>query len=220
MSSTDPKDCGPTVSRHLRVAALAAVAATLGDFGQLWTVAAGRTELAVTAPPEWLLVPATLAGALGIPFYALGYRARAQGTAAEAPLRSRVVGIAGTAFAVLGGTVHAVTGVLVHARVGSIASGLDPLAGILASGPIVLSLWAFALAAFLVAAGAESALPQPAAERLAGPLVLTILVSVAAAALPLPWRDIVQPAAVNIAHVLFFARLCRAARPRLSPAVP
>lgn len=192
-----------------RIATVCAVLATLGDFGQLWTGNSGRPELGLVPPPGWLIVPATLAGALGIPFYALGYVARAKQAGDGASRRATIVAWAGSAFAVLGGTVHAVTGVLVHSRVGQIASGLDPLAGILASGPIVLTLWALALAAFLVASTAELMLPQAPRERVASPLVLTILLSVASSLLPLPWRDIVQPAAVNIAHVLFFAILSR-----------
>jgi hypothetical protein len=193
----------------VRIATVGAVMATLGDFGQLWTANSGRPELGLVPPPAWLIVPATLAGALGIPLYALGYVARARLAGAVASRRTAIVAWAGAAFAVIGGTVHAVTGVLVHSRVGQIASGLDPLAGILASGPIVLTLWALALAAFLVASTAELMLPQAPRERLASPLVLTLVLSAATSLLPLPWRDIVQPAVVNLAHVLFFATLLR-----------
>jgi len=195
----------PSTVTLARIATACAVAASLGDFGQLWTVNSGRPELELAPPPQWLVIAATLAGALGIPFYALGYVARARAAWAEAPRRAMVVAWAGTAFAVLGGIVHAVTGVLVHLEVGQIARGLDPMAGILASGSIVLTLWALALATFLVASIAECTLPQSWSERLAGPLALTIVLTVASSALPLPWRDIVQPAAVNLAHVLFFA---------------
>ena len=199
----------PTAATLVRIATACAVAATLGDFGQLWTVNAGRPDLGLAAPPGWLVIPATLAGALGIPFYALGYVARARPALSGMPRLAKLVAGAGTAFAVLGGIVHAVTGVLVHGKVGQIAGGLDPMAGILASGPIVLTLWTLALAAFLVAASAELMLPQARRERLANPLVLTVLLTTAASLLPLPWRDIVQPAAVNLAHVVFFASLSR-----------
>jgi hypothetical protein len=88
---------------------------------------------------------------------------------------------------------------------GDIASGLDPLAGILASGPIVLSLWALAAAALLGAAAAEAALPQPAWRRMLNPGVLLVVLTGLAQALPLPWRDVLGPAAANLAHVGFFA---------------
>jgi hypothetical protein len=111
------------------------------------------------------------------------------------------------AFAVLGGVVHAVTGVLIWAGVGAIASGLDPLQGILTSGPIVLSLWGLAGVALLGAAACEAALPQTPGRRLLNPVVLLVVLAVLARALPLPWCDLLGPASVNLAHVAFFASL-------------
>lgn len=190
----------------------AAVVATLGDLGELWTVNAGRAELALSAPPEWLIVPATLAGALRIPLYALGYFGRARSLVSAAPLRARVVIVGGAVFSVLGAIVHTVTGVLIQGRVGGIASGLDPLAGILASGPIALTLWGLALAAFLVVSAAEASLPQRAGARLANPLLLTVGLTIAASLLPASLRDIASPAALNVAHVLFFASVAARGR--------
>jgi hypothetical protein len=189
------------------VAALAALAATAGDLGQLWVVNAARPALALPAPPPGVIVVATLAGALAIPLYALGYFARAERARAAAPTVAAVVTIAGAAFAVLGGLVHATTGVLVATGAGGIAGGLDPLAGILASGPIVLSLWALATVAFLCAAIAEASLPQPPAARCFNPAVLTLVLTAAATLAPSPWRDFLAPAAVNVAHLVFFVRL-------------
>lgn len=196
---------------------LAAVVATLGDFGELWTVNAGRPELALSDPPPWLIVPSTLAGALGIPLYALGYFARARPLLLAAPRRARRLMAAGAVFAVLGAIVHAVTGVLIQARVGGIASGLDPLAGILASGPLVLTLWALATAAFVLASAVEASLPQGLGERAANPLLLVVGVTLAASALP-PWlRDIVSPAALNLAHIVFFASVMARGSERSAP---
>jgi hypothetical protein len=73
----------------------------------------------------------------------------------------------------------------------------------------VVTLWALALLAFLVTAGLEAALPQPFRGRWRNPLLGTIVLTLAASLLPLPWRDIVGPAAFNIAHVVFFAGLAR-----------
>lgn len=105
----------------------------------------------------------------------------------------------------LGGTVHATTGLLIWSRAGQIADGLDPLQGILASGPIVVTLWGLATVAFIAAAACEATLPQSPAQRLANPLALTILATGVAVSLPLPWRDFLAPASVNIAHIVFFA---------------
>lgn len=201
----------PAPGKLARIATVAAVGATVGDFGQLWTANAGRPELGLLVPPDWLIVVSTLLGAVGIPFYALGYLERTRPMLPAAPRRAAVVMVMAFMFAALGGSVHAVTGLLIHTRTGGIASGLDPVQGILASGPIVLTLWALALVTFMVAAVAEATLPQTLAQRARGPLVLTIAITMAASLLPLPWCDIVGPAAFNIAHVIFFAALSRRA---------
>jgi len=75
-----------------------------------------------------VIVVATLAGALGIPLYGLGYWARSRPVRAAAPRGAALVAAAGAVFAVLGGTTHAATGLLIATRVGGIADGLDPLA--------------------------------------------------------------------------------------------
>jgi len=188
------------------LAAGGAILATAGDCGQLWTVNAARPALGLPAPPPWLLVPATLAGALGIPLYGIGYFARARRARREAPVTAAVVMLAGATFAVLGGIVHAVTGVSISHDAGGIAAGLDPLQGILAAGPVVVSLWSLAGAAFVTAGGAELCLPQGWRSRLGNPLVLTILLAAAAPLTGSPWQDFLGPASVNIAHIAFFAR--------------
>ena len=76
----------------------------------------------------------------------------------------------------------------------------------------MLTLWALG-ALLLVAAGAsEASLPQPPLRRVANPLLLTLAFTAIGAALPLPWRDLVMPAALNLAHLAFFASLL--GRPR------
>lgn len=189
------------------VALIGALVATLGDLGQLWAVNAGRPALALTALPRSVVVVATLAGTLGIPLYAFGYYVRAHRARHSGPTCAVVVASAGTALAVLGGAVHAVTGAAVLNDVGGIASGLDPLQGVLASGPIVVALWGLAAAAFACAAIAELCLPQAPVARLFNPAVVTLVLTAAAPLLPLPWPDFVAPAALNIAHVIFFTRL-------------
>ncbi len=187
--------------------ALIAAAATIGDLGQLWTVNAARPALGLAAPPKGIVPAATLAGTLGIPLYAVGYYVRAHRARRKAPKCAAVVAIAGAALAVVGGSLHAVSGVLIVNNVGGITGGLDPIAGMLAGGPIVLALWAITAAFFVCAAISEACLPQARVARLFNPAVLVLLLSAAASLLPLPLPDFVGPAALNIAHLLFFARL-------------
>jgi hypothetical protein len=106
-----------------RLALVCSIAATLGDFGELWAANAGRPELQLAAPPDWMIVPATLAGALGIPCYVFGYRARVLATVGSAPRLARNLGAASVVFAVLGGMVHLVTGVLIQTKAGGSPAG-------------------------------------------------------------------------------------------------
>jgi hypothetical protein len=200
---------GWLLRRGAGVAAVGALLATLGDVGQLWVGNAARAELGLAAPPAGLIVPATLLGVLGIPLYALGYGARAL-SARERGRAAALVAASGAAFAALGATVHGVTGlVIAH---GIVPPGLDPLEGILASGPIALWLWALAGGALVCAGVAELRLrPRLDTRALANPLVLTVLIAAASPLLGLPLRDFVGPASANLAHLAFFAALARSA---------
>lgn len=189
------------------VALLGAAVATLGDLGQLWIVNAARPVLQLAAPPRGLLVIATLAGTFGIPLYALGYCVRAHRARRAAPRLSALVAWAGVALAIVGGTVHAATGFAIANNAGGIAGGLAPLEGIFSAGPIVIALWGLATVTFLCASIGELCLPQPRALRICNPLVATLALSAAAAMMPMPWPDFIAPASLNIAHLVFFARL-------------
>jgi hypothetical protein len=116
------------------IALLAGTVATLAEFGQLWAVNAARPQMLVNAPPAWVIVAAALAGALAIPLYGLGYAASAW-NAVAAPPRRIAVTAGGAIIGALGSTVHTSTGLLIAEKVGGIASGLDPMAGILTSWP-------------------------------------------------------------------------------------
>lgn len=188
--------------RRVAVALLGAVAALVGDLGQLWTVNAARPALGLPTPPEGTIVWGTLLGVFGIPCYALGYRAACRRLHGRpgAPLAAA----AGTVFAVLGGTVHATTGVLIAENARGIAGDTDPLRGILEAGPIVLALWGVAGVALVVAGAALLRAAEGIGARLWNPLVLTVVGVLGAQALPLPWRDFAGPAAVNVAHLLWF----------------
>jgi hypothetical protein len=203
---------GWLLKRGARVAAFGGLLATTGDFGQLWVGNAARAELGLVAPPEGLIVPATLLGVLGLPLYALGYGACAL-VARERASAAALLAVSGAAFATLGASVHGVTGLLIAH--GIVPPGLDPFQGILASGPIALWLWALAGAALVCAGIAElCARPRLDARALANPLVLTVLIAVASPLLGSPLRDFVGPASVNLAHLAFFAALARRTRGR------
>ncbi len=186
----------------VRLALFGAIMATLGDFTQLWVVNAGRPELGLTPPSPGLIVWGTLIGALGIPLYGVGYYARAL----QHPEQSTILMLSGMAFGALGGIVHASTGVLIAFNIGGISCGLNPLQGVLQSGPIVLSLWIIAGLAFLVAGTAELQISIPRKEYLFNPLILTLLITASASLLELPWCDFIGPAAVNLSHLIFFTR--------------
>ena len=190
-----------------RIALVGAVSATLGDFLQLWVVNAGRPELLLAGPPENTIVFATLAGSLGIPLYGLGYYVRANRACESHPDQATLLALTGAAFGTLGGIVHGVTGISIASEIGEIASGLAPMEGILASGPIVIAFWALATVSLLAVGVSEATLFRGHSDRLFNPLVLTLVFTAVAALLASPWNDFVGPAAVNIAHTLFFARL-------------
>lgn len=190
-------------SHGARLALFGAIMTTLGDFAQLWVVNAGRPDLNLIPPPPGLIVWGTLAGALGIPLYGIGYCARAM----QRSKQSEILMISGMAFGILGGIVHASTGVLIAYNIGGIAGGLPPLQGVLQSGPIVLTLWIIAGLAFLAAGAAELRMAVYRHEYLFNPLILTLLITASAFLIALPWCDFIGPAAVNLSHLIFFSRM-------------
>lgn len=191
----------------MALAVLGAAMASVGDVGQLWVVNAARPELQLAPLPPAAIVWATLLGTFGIPLYGLGYCARA--LRAPDSAGRFVLTAAGAAFGALGGAVHATTGALVAANVNGMAGGLAPLQGVLHSGAVSMSLWAAAGVAFLVASATALRLATSWKERALNPLVLTLLLSGAAPFLDPPLPDFVGPAAVNLAHLLFFLSLKR-----------
>lgn len=191
------------------LAAAGAAMASIGDLGQLWIVNAARPMLQLPVPPSDLVVWATLLGAFGIPLYGLGYWARSR-CASDAPRTvPTIVAVSGIAFGVWGGMVHVATGVQISNNAGDIVGGLDPMQGILRSGPLLLSLWGAAGLAFFVASACEFRLALRGLDWAFNPLVLTLVLTAVAQFLPLPWRDFVGPAAINFAHLAFFLRLTR-----------
>ncbi len=191
------------------VAAVGAALASVGDLGQLWVVNAARPLLQLASPPSEIAIWATLLGALGLPLYGVGYWARTRRAPAAARMIAAIVAASGIAFGVWGGMVHVATGVQIANNVGGITSGLDPMQGILQSGPLLLSLWGAAGLALVIAGAGELRLAASRRDWAFNPLVLTFTLTAGAQLLPASWRDFIAPAAVNLAHLAFFVRLTR-----------
>ncbi|MBW2244905.1 MAG: hypothetical protein JRH01_23230 [Deltaproteobacteria bacterium] len=179
------------------VAALAAVAASLGDLMLL---------TAADAPPAGLIVGHYL-GVLGIPLYALGYSAVARLLAPSHSAAARVVFGTGLFAAAIGGTVHGVTAVIIRfaadAQPGS-ADSLQP------AGAFLLPLWVLLGIATVLASGfyaravASGATALPRWMAVANPLMLVLSIALIGSVAG-PAQRVLVLAAPNLAHVMFFA---------------
>jgi len=203
-----------------RVAAIAAVVATVGDMMLLYVANAARQELGLReVGPLWLWVGGTL-GVAAIPFYALGYRSASRLVAAASARGARALFLAGAAGAVLGSVIHGLTAVHIGAQLETGAPGSDPLESLVSGGSLLPVLWALAsllvlaasvLFAWFVGAGATAA---PRRAALANPAWVTLVLAVAG--LPFVFlRAFLTPAAPNLAHLVFFA-VCARIRPESS----
>ena len=97
---------------ELGLALAGAVAASVGDLALLWVAWAADGRLGIASPPEGTLVIGHYLGVLGIPLYALGYRALADGIREAAPRAARWVVALGAVGSVVGAVVHGLTGAL------------------------------------------------------------------------------------------------------------
>lgn len=196
----------------LRIATLAAVAATLGDLLMLYVANAGRPELALPAPPRFALPAGALLGVAAIPLYALGYREAARAIADASATRARVVSLCGAGAAVAGAIIHAATARAIRGATGA----APPLESVAASGPL-LAGWAFAAllvgiaSAVVMRAGIAEPRTLPRTVTWLNPAVVTLLLGAAGLASE-PGRSFLTPAAPNLAHVVFFASLLLARR--------
>lgn len=209
-------------AHQARVAALAALVASAGDFLLLYVANAQRHELGLPEPGRaWLWLGGAL-GVVAIPFYALGYRSASHLVATASLGGARALFLTGAAGALFGAVIHGLTTAHIHAELDAAVPGRDPLASLVDSGPLLLTLWG--LAAFLVVIASSvflcfvgrgtSAAPRGAA--LANPAFLTI--ALAAVGLPsVLLRSFLTPAAPNLAHLVFFAVCSRLLRPGQSP---
>ena len=197
-------------ARQAKLASLAAVAASLGDFLLLYVANARRPELAL--PPigrAWLWLGGAL-GVLAIPVYALGYRSASRLVGAASVRGARALFAAGAAGALLGAVIHGLTAAQILGELDAAAPARAPVAALLGSGPLLLGLWGLAdllvlfastLFSWFVGRG-RTALPRAAA--LANPALLSV--ALAAAALPsVLLQSFLAPAAPNLAHLIFFA---------------
>jgi len=185
------------------IALLAAIVASLGDVGLLWAVNSGRGALGLALPPVWLVTVSTLAGALALPLYGLGYRARAR-CVAPCP-RGRVVARGGALLGGLGAVTHTTLGVLIQS--GSMPRGVTPMEGVLRAGLPLVALWCVTGTAFIIVASADMATSKKHAEWPFNPLVVAAALTGFAVFLPPLWAAFLGPAAFNLGHVAFFARV-------------
>ena len=208
-------------SRHARIAALAALVATVGDLILLYVANASREELGLPrAGASWLWLGGAL-GVAAIPFCALGYWSASRVVDGASVRGARALFVSGAAGAVLGSIIHGLTAVEIAAHLDAGDPGSDPLASLAAGGPALPVLWALAsllvlvasvLFAWFVGRGSTAA---PRCAAVANPALVTLVL--AASGLPFLFlRSFLTPAAPNLAHLVFFAVCSRIARPRRS----
>ena len=190
--------------RLAAIAVLGAVAASAGDLLMLWVGNARRPELGLPLPGDSVLWLGAALGVIGIPLYALGYRAAALRLLPTHPRSARCVTACGALVAVFGAGIHALTARLIAEAIRSGAPGAAPLDAVAAAGPLLVALWAAAGLATLVASiafvwGVRQRLPLALANPALGTLALGL-----AAQPDETLRSFLAPAAPNLAHVLFF----------------
>jgi hypothetical protein len=186
----------------LALATVAAAAATAGD-GVLLRAGAGAPVAAN------VLVAGSLAGVLGIPLYALGYRAIA--AACPSPLAGALVARGGAVAGVVGGAIHGMTGLGVHLDRLAGVTPLTPADFVARHGAFLLPLWGLAALATVLASAAivwsrlAGDTRVPATVAVCTPAVVTMALVGVAFVHPVPWAtDLLAPAAPNLAHVVFF----------------
>jgi hypothetical protein len=205
------------------LAAVAALAASLGDLLLLWFANAGRSELGLPAPPDGALLIGHQLGVFAIPLYGVGYWGVSRAIGAAHRCAARFVFVAGALGGAYGGVVHGVTGIAEQLEAAAGIAPGDPMAFIARLGAFLVPLWAVIAIAitagsvvFAVAvARGDTALPRWMA--LASPFALVVLGALLGAPTPIG-RALLVPAAPNLAHVWFFALAALALAGREVPA--
>ena len=191
------------------IAALAAMAATLGDLLMLYVSNSRRPELLLPAVPEAFLWLGAVLGVVGIPLYALGYHAASRIIGAFSQRAARALFLLGGLGALIGAVIHASTALQIHSGLEAGAAAQDPLSSVASGGPTILVLWALAGALVLSASVLFGWFVTRRGDSgshllgLANPALVTVALVGAGMSTPL-LRSFLVPAAPNVAHVVFF----------------
>jgi hypothetical protein len=231
----------PQRSVTATIGVAAAVVASVGDLVMLYVAGAPRQELALAPPLRGLLVLGGVLGVVALPLYAAGYwaafrlcspegnRLAAPDHTAVPPGRSAaarhatgdvVAALAifacGTAGAFVGSVIHGLTALRIDADSMVAMAPPDSLTAMATWGPLLLALWTIALLCVVCASLAFVWIVvrgrSPLDRRLAilNPALLTL--ALGAVGLPVEsLRSALTPAAPNLAHIVFFSVVARAA---------
>jgi len=201
------------IRRWFRVAAIAAIVATVGDLLMLYVANSRRAELGLVEPPDGVLWIGAIFGVVSIPFYSLGYRAAAVVLKPSSRRAARIVFAAGGAGVLIGAVIHGLTARFIHADLSNGGPAQDPMTAVVES-PALVALWGVATLLIVIASLAFALAVRrgitnvPRALAWGNPAVLTVALALAGLA-TLTTRAFVVPAAPNLAHVIFFAACAR-----------
>ncbi len=192
------------------LAAVAALAASVGDLLLLWFASAGRAELGLPALPDAALLAGHLLGVFAIPLYGVGYWGVSRALGAAHRRAARFVFVTGALGGAYGGAVHGITGMAERLQAAAGIAPRDPMAFVEQLGEFLVPLWiaiglAIAAGSTVFAAAvwrADTALPRWMALMSPAALVLLAVLLGAPTAMG---RALLVPAAPNLAHVWFFA---------------
>jgi hypothetical protein len=194
---------------RLEAAGIGAVVASAGDLALLWVAWAADGRLGVPAPPAGTLAVGHYAGIGGIPLYALGYAALADGVRATAPGAAAWIVRLGFVGAVVGAVVHGVTGTLTAVALRTGAPTAPEALATIPEAALLLPLWGIVGAVLTVGSGmfalvvARGGTSFPRWLAACNPLVVTLAIAALGAPFALG-RAFVVPAAPNLAHVVAF----------------
>lgn len=184
-----------------KISLCGAVLATTGDL-TLLSLIDGYIHFS-SAWFSGLLFIGALLGVVGIALYSFGYQARAEQMIGRHPRAAAWLRFGGSMFAATGAAVHGATGLAI--ALDRNMTGLNPYEGILQSAPLLQSLWAIGAFFFFMAAAADLFGCSNGKQRLRNPLFVTLAVMAFSLLLPSVWANLIGPASINIAHLIFFA---------------